>query len=757
VTATRSPDRLYDLLPAVYREQDADEGLALRALLRIVASQVDLVEQDVAGLWNDLFIETCRRWVIPYIGDLVSNNLLYDAGRIREEDTAAAIFTDLVGPDLRPPIDIRTRADVAKTIYYRRRKGTLPMLEELARDVTGWAVHAVEFFELLGWTQHLEHFRPQAAWFDIRSLERDERVDGPFDEASHSVDVRPISQFQGWHSIKNIGFFIWRLESNRLLNVPARVANAAWQFRFSPLGNDMPLFSRLRREGDETGLSTELHVPGPIRRAYFARDLAEHRPQPPAPPPDFTDLYGMVEGPPLTLEENPDASLFAICDGTPVPPAQVFCRRLDPWPTARPSGAVIEIDVAVGRIAVGDGFAAGPALDVTCHYGFPARLGGGTYPRRQWLRRIDPTSPLVRFTVVEGAAAPPNQFASVVDAITHWDTNGKPDAVIVIEDSRIYALPGQIALTDESDLTIEAADGERPLLQTDPAGLSVTAPGTNPDPEVRGALTLSGVVVEGFVQVEGDLNRLRLIHSTLVPGRTIAEGAPVPADTWSIAIDGTSASGETINAHLRLQLAFSVAGPIVCPEHADRIEILDSIVEGLGGAAIAAGGGTAAAPLSIERSTVLGTTTVHELEASESIFTDTVLVDRRQTGCVRFSYVPPGSKTPRRYRCQPDLGVRKALDEALALDPTLTQAQQNAIRDYVDGWLQPSFTARQYGRPEYCQLRLACPAEIRTGAADGSEMGVYCHLKQPQRESNLRIRLDEYLPFGLEAGAIYVT
>ena len=36
-------------------------------------------------------------------------------------------------------------------------------------------------------------------------------------------------------------------------------------------------------------------------------------------------------------------------------------------------------------------------------------------------------------------------------------------------------------------------------------------------------------------------------------------------------------------------------------------------------------------------------------------------------------------------------------------------------------------------------------------------MGVYCQLKQPQRESNLRIRLDEYLPFSLEAGLIYVT
>ena len=136
--AIKGADRLYSLLPAVYREQDAENGFPLRGVTSIVGDQLDLLEQDVAQLWSDLFIETCRTWVIPYIGDLVSNNLLYDPGRIRDEDTAAAIFTDLVGPDLRPPIEIRTRADVAKTIYYRRRKGTLPMLEELARDVTGW-------------------------------------------------------------------------------------------------------------------------------------------------------------------------------------------------------------------------------------------------------------------------------------------------------------------------------------------------------------------------------------------------------------------------------------------------------------------------------------------------------------------------------------------------------------------------------------------------------------------------------------------
>jgi len=36
-------------------------------------------------------------------------------------------------------------------------------------------------------------------------------------------------------------------------------------------------------------------------------------------------------------------------------------------------------------------------------------------------------------------------------------------------------------------------------------------------------------------------------------------------------------------------------------------------------------------------------------------------------------------------------------------------------------------------------------------------MGVYHHLHRPQRETNLRLRLDEYLRVGLEAGVFFQT
>ena len=53
---SRSPDYLYDLLPAIYRMRDAERGLPLRDLLRVICEQVDVVEKDIARLYENWFI-----------------------------------------------------------------------------------------------------------------------------------------------------------------------------------------------------------------------------------------------------------------------------------------------------------------------------------------------------------------------------------------------------------------------------------------------------------------------------------------------------------------------------------------------------------------------------------------------------------------------------------------------------------------------------------------------------------------------------
>lgn len=759
---------VYRLLPAVVRERDAENGYLLQALLGLVSGQVELVREDIGQLWDDLFIETCRDWVIPYIGDLISNDALYDSSRVGGAETAQMLFTDLRGPSLRAPAAVRLRADVANTIYYRRRKGTLAMLEELARNVSGWPTHAVEFFQLLGWTQNLDHVRTRSGWADLRSPEVLDRAGGAFDELSHTVDVRPLSQLDGWMGVPKIGFFLWRLGSYPLARVPARPTGTAGRYHFSPLGNPAPIFLNGSRPRSESGLSTELEVAGPIRRALFDADLTAFRQQRPPPTrPAHTELYGLPEAiAGDATEPYPDASFFIRVNDGSVPPAfdpdatpenfqpQIICRRLDPWPTVaqRPGGKVIWVDVVAGRLLLGTGWNI-QKVETFFRYGFPADMGGGPYERRPWLLRADPGVTAYRVRR-DPAADPTVTHDDVQAALDAWALlPGRPNTVIRIADSRTYDLTKPILLDNRNWLVIEAENGQRPVLQTPTAGLdvqvSVPAGATR-----RGAsLTLSGVAVEGHVHVTGDLGGFRLLHSTLVPGRKLTQtGAPVGTDP-SLVVE--AAGG--LNRQLRIEVAFSILGSLDVPENADYVWLLDSIVDGLGGTALGSRGGGAGPRLTIERSTLLGQVRAHELEASESIFTGLVRAERTQDGCIRFSYLLPGSKTPRRFRCQPDLGVEAALADALARKPNLSASARAQIRQHIEAWLVPGFSSLRYGEPRYCQLRLTSPTEIRTGAEDGAEMGAFNQVKQPQRESNLRTRLQEYLPFGLEAGVIYVS
>ncbi|MGH7944568.1 MAG: hypothetical protein ACREF9_06130 [Opitutaceae bacterium] len=300
---------------------------------------------------------------------------------------------------------------------------------------------------------------------------------------------------------------------------------------------------------------------------------------------------------------------------------------------------------------------------------------------------------------------------------------------------------------------IQAGDGRRPHILPDGGQLQIT--GNHPGAQ----LTLSGLLVEGAIHVTGDMQILRLLHTTLVPGRSLHEDGTPGTTLPSVTVEDVDGAGATINAAFRLQIAFSITGPLRLPNHADSLTLLDSIVDGLGGAAIAATGTNdqPGPPGTLERVTIFGRSFFAKLPlASEVIFTEPVMADQRQEGCVRFSFVPHPSLTPRRHRCQPDLEIATQIERAGKNGP-LTSAQKAAIIAEIRARVVPSFTSIHYGDPGYAQLHLNCPVEIRTGAEDGSEIGAFSHLKQPQREANLRIRLEEYLPVGLDPGVIYVT
>src|SRR5207249_49861 len=97
------------------------------------------------------------------------------------------------------------------------------------------------------------------------------------------------------------------------------------------------------------------------------------------------------------------------------------------------------------------------------------------------------------------------------------------------------------------------------------------------------------------------------------------------------------------NELLTVSLVRTICGPVALPPRAKGLVLSDAIVDG----------DVDAPSLAVESSTVLGTTRAGRLDASDSLFVGRVEVERRQEGCVRFSYLPLDSATPRRYRCVP--------------------------------------------------------------------------------------------------------
>src|SRR4029077_14294159 len=208
---TTDPDprleRLYQLLPAVYRMRDTEQKYPLQTLLRVIAEQVNVVEDDIQQLYEDWFIETAEDWAVPYIADLIGYRPVSDAGQAGEVTTAEGRALNRV---------LIPRREVANMIAYRRRKGTLALLELLANDVAGWPARAVEFFKLLGWNQNINHLHlDRAKTANLRQGGDLDMLNGPCDPLAHTVDVRRINSHRtiGRYNIPSVGLFVWHLRS----------------------------------------------------------------------------------------------------------------------------------------------------------------------------------------------------------------------------------------------------------------------------------------------------------------------------------------------------------------------------------------------------------------------------------------------------------------------------------------------------------------------------------------------------------------
>ena len=782
---------LFDRLPEIYRTRDAEQTPAnqLRAYLAAVEGAFGAVHDHIAQLYEDLFIDTCDDWVIPYLADLLGT-------------------THLKG-------DPRTlRADVADTIALRRRKGTLGAIERLAVNLTGWACRAVELRENLGWSQHLNHQRPDAGGeppYGLPSLTRFDVPRGgtapirdpaalallgtPFDPLAYTADVKPAVDDTRHINLPNLAVFLWRLAAYRLPRVlplakgatdlgvqPPGLARFALRFDLHPLdipvrlfNTSRPGFLRAATSGGVVSPLTEVDaVPGPMLDARLTTGTAAGRPEAYV----AVDFYDAGVTPPAGFDlRDVGLHLFVPQSLAPLlvpPPPQTEWRwtfrgdNLCAWETGlrTPLGSgEIVVDPDIGRLLLGlDDAAQADELIVSEAGGLVSRMfvsftygaAGpvGAHPVTRTVPPADPDVELRRVGDVAGGVTLQAALNGLAVATT--------PVVIEIQDSLVHridlsllpgtTIDGTVSLRLVHSLTIRAAGGHRPIvLLAQPLSLRpVAATAATPfAPQVR----LEGLYLapdEAVPFPAGEaliaraaVARLEIVGCTLAPGghslRDGSRAAMQPA--LRLRTDYGFTDPADVAAFVPtpdIVIQRSITGTIAIDERY-RLDIEDGIVDaGLGlrdapngRFAIAAATdptGAWGAPLDFDGLTCFGPVRVVEVGGLGAVFTQRFEVLNNQRGCIKWSaFSGDADRLPPNHFC------------VHATDARIV------------------FTAERYGDPGYAQLARETDRRVRELGPDDDQMGAFGFLLDTHKWVNLHVRLREFMPVGVRPLVVPVT
>ncbi len=712
-------EKLWESIPSIYRHEDglADNPGVLRALVEVLAEQAAILRRSHDRLWQDQFIELCQDWAVPYLGDLVATRMvsaLNERGR---------------------------RIDVAKTIYYRRRKGTLRVLEELVSDIAGWEGKAVEEFKRLARTHHGLDPRPalMAGRFsgtlpggvaDLRQPRAAELTGSAFDEFFHTADVRQHTGVDGRYNIPKLAFHLYRLRAYRVEGVTPFALADGLRFSCDPSGRDIPLFARRCRpeqDWDNWRSAKEWELPAPmscrllghaeyvvteslvqkleddfavpmaaatkLRRLRGFRFPSEAR---------LRQILGLLNEPslvaPAALAEILTRALVMDCakaallpeaisveeaPNTALDPVDIGAGDLSQWPIADPDKRLV-IDPERGRLQF---FNTPPAAGstVTYHYGFAGNIGAGTYSRTDAESRA-PDSTVQGGGSINAAALLNNGVTQISDSATYGSVADKLQV---------------------TDLTLQAASQQRPYIRLSKNWVLRTPVDTD------ARLLLDGIWLgsagDFAVILRGDYEEVVIRHCTFDPGGgNDVNGNPIRPVALLV-----EAQIETLVIDSCIMSRIFTQGDGII----ENLKVQDSILHATDSSknAVQLSPGEA----TLNRVTVFGQVDVNRLWASEALITGVVDVTDTQEGCFRFSAAPGASRLPRPYESH-----------------TLTDAAH-------------IFTSRRFGQPGYGQLSSTAPPEFARGAENGSEIGAFSSLLNPIKFDSLRTKINEYMPFGL--------
>jgi hypothetical protein len=767
---------LYERLPEVYQIKDAEQFPAgqLAAFLGVLDELPAGMRDNIEALYHDLFIETCADWVVPYIADLLgTSHLSGDPWTLR--------------------------ADVARTVFHRRRKGTLGAIESLVFTLSGWAAQAVELRNNLVWTQHLNHQRPDAGGappllqrtslasavrggtLPIRDPAALSFLHGPFDPFAHVVDVRPGMIGTPRYNLPNLGIFLWQLEDYTVpVANPGQAlaqavaapdpgeAPAVVRCIVHPQADPMVLFNthRYRMNDEPPDLSHPDEIPGRIPWPRLTTDAEYGNPAayvavdhysgavPNAPGAESPGLVLHVVDtviPPTPANLPPGerwifrgANLCAWEDGLS-PPLRLYEIAIDP----NRGRALFGLnDLITEAQPLADG------LFVSYTHGFSGPTGANPVSR-------DPITATILIDRSLGANA-------LEAALANIQLSPVP-IVIEIQDSATYTLDlgvvpgvenaaGMISLRLSQPLTIRAATGQRPVirlvrpLRFRPFDLTAA-------PAVDALMVTLGGLYITWERTAADfaaattplitraaVNRLVLDGCTLDPGGAwrldgTADGTrqdPRPGFALAGDYDFSAAELALFEQIPKIDLIRSISGAILAEEDAYTLTASGSIVDG--------GSGVGDDPANLA---------IGSLSDPVDGYGPALTAD----GLTVFG----------RTRVASAAGQGGIWLHSLRAHDNQNGCIRFSYFSGVDDRLPPHFgcvfgpdidiglTDERFGMPGYAQLSRRSDQRILDQGPGRDMMGAFGYLKNSHTFKNLTIRFREFMPVGIRPILIPVT
>ena len=630
-----------DMLPPALRDRPdgvPDAPLLLDALLGGVEAQRRLLEQDIDQVWDDLFIESCADWAVPYIAGLLG--LPADAGRL----------------------------EVAYAIALRRRKGTPAALEDFAEVLTDWTVRVLEGWQITLWAQRLGHPPPpRVASFRVADESRF-RVGTPFER-----DRRSVTPAGPW-SPRAATAVIWPWQVRTYLAVQAAPLGGR-RFSLHPLRTEAPLYlrPRPRRLSSDVGAAagrsrTGDELDAPVRASYrvFQALAAEGQIT-------YGTNWTVAAQHPLAAGSGGESpTLLALTvDGSPVSWDKLRFGALPPGVAAPepPVGDEVVLDVSRGRVELGPTL--GGAVRATWHRPVPGELGALTGDAD-----VNPEARVV-VEVRPGVPASGNRVQTLNAAFTLAQTltaaldpedsrPGRPDVEIrLLTSDRLTSPPTQTFAPTVPRWRIVAPRPQTPVLVN---SLSIDLDGAT--------IELEGFHLDGDLRLGATLDCVRARHLTMntAAGRRvqIAPGA------WGIGFEARNCILGAIRADLAAE-AISIADSIV-DARGEPLAVCGAASGGTPGKAAIAAVGTHAPALNADGVTFVGAVGLEAVSAVDCLFLDGVEVVQTQEGCLRHCYIGPptvpAAPHPTTYRCLTSppptfssIGFEAAGYYALALEP----------------------------------------------------------------------------------------